>query len=84
MGRTPLGSERLIEPTVRSGRSSPDQSSRRHLDRRTDGLCSRATPHLSEPGMPMELVTYTKKDLWLSEALETDPVVMAELGVLLA
>jgi len=34
--------------------------------------------------MPMELVTYTKKDLWLSEALETDPVVMAELGVLLA
>ena len=28
----------------------------------------------------MELVTYTQKDLWLTEALETDPVVMAELG----
>jgi RimJ/RimL family protein N-acetyltransferase len=28
----------------------------------------------------MELVTYTEKDLWLTEALETNPVVMAELG----
>ena len=28
----------------------------------------------------MELVPYTDADMWLVEALETDPVVMAELG----
>ena len=31
-------------------------------------------------GSALELVTYTDKDMWLTAALETDPLVMAELG----